>query len=98
MWVLDFWDAKRHWVIPTDTNPNLIGHEYKFNPFKAVVVKPAYDEADFHYFRKPKTHIPVGMELSVDCWWCNFYGSYFRVKYEGNSYDIKTDCVELSRE
>ena len=98
MWVLDFWDAKRHWCVPTDTNPNLIGHYYKFDPFKAVVVKSAYDEADFHYFRKAKTPIPVGTELNVDCWWMNFYGSYFRVEYDGHKYDIKTDCVELSRE
>ena len=87
--------ANGKWVVITDTKPGLIGHYYKFHPMKARIVKPAYDEADFHYFRKAKEPIPVGTELEVDCWWMNFYGSYFVIPYNGCDYDVKTDCVEL---
>ena len=98
MWYLDIWDAKGRWVVTVDNEPNLIGHEYTFKPLKGKVIRNSYDEADLHYWqRKTKPPIPEGTELKVDCWWMNFYGSYFRVEYNGNKYDVKTNNIELSR-
>ena len=82
-------------AVVTDTKPGLIGHDYKFKPIKARLVKDGYDQADFHYFRKLKQPIPEGTELMVDCWWQNFYGAYFKIVYNGDSYDVKENCVSI---
>lgn len=98
MWTQTFVDAKCRWVVIVDDEPNLIGHEYTFKPLKGKVIKESYDQADLHYWqRESKPPIPKGTELKVDCWWMNFYGDYFRVEYNGNKYDVKTDNIELSR-
>lgn len=92
---LDFSCASGRWAVITDTKSGLIGHDYKFKPMKAHLVKPGYDEADFHYFRKAKEPIPEGTELMVDCWWMNFYGSYFKIERNGHKYDVKSDAVYI---
>ena len=94
-YALQIWDARRSYVVMTDTKPGLIGPVYTFSPKKAVIVSDAYDEADFHYFRKAKDPIPKGTEIEIDVWFQNFYGCYYRVKYDGHKYDIKTECVEF---
>ncbi len=94
---LRFCDAVSNWVVLTNEPPGKIGCYYKFEPIKAIVVKDAYDEADFHYFRSAKDPIPKGTELTIDTWWQNFYGSYFKVNYNNKMYDIKTTTVKLIR-
>ena len=90
--------ANGRYAVFTDTEEDLIGHIYKFEPMKARIVKPGYDQADFHYYnRATKEPIPEGTELMVNCWWQNFYGSYFRIEYNGNSYDVKANSVEIIR-
>ena len=91
-------DARRSYVVMTDKKPGLIGPLYTFSPKKAVIVSDAYDEADFHYFRKAKVPIPKGTEIEISVWFQNFYGCYFSVKYEGHKYDINTECVEFLEE
>lgn len=95
---LKFHDAQNRWAVITDTKEGLIGHDYTFKPMKAHIVKAAYDEADFHYFRKAKEPIPVGTEVMIDTWWMNFYGSYFKIMWQGHKYDVKTDCVLIDKE
>jgi hypothetical protein len=86
----------RRFSVIVHTEPGKIGHEYKFKPFKAKLVKKGYDEADLHYWeRKAKDPIPEGTEVTIDTWWMNFYGSYYRIEYEGHSYDIKTTSIEI---
>lgn len=93
---LDISDSTyRNFSVIVHDEPGKIGHEYKFKPFKAKLVKPGYDEADLHYFRKTKCPIPEGEEVIIDNWWMNFYGSYYRIKYGGCYYDIKTSNVEF---
>ena len=95
---LQFNDAKNRWAVIVDYEPEHIGHHYKFKPFKGTIVRDAYDEADFHYYeRKTKDPIPEGTEVIVDNWWMNFYGSYFRINYNGHDYDVKTSNVILER-
>lgn len=93
---LDIGDSTcRRFAVITDSEPGKIGHHYTFKPFKGKLVKTGYDEADLHYFRKTKEPIPIGTEIVIDTWWMNFYGSYYRVEYEGHTYDIKTNSIEF---
>lgn len=93
---LDISDSTyRNFSVIVHDEPGKIGHEYKFRPFKGKLVKPGYDEADLHYFRKTKEPIPEGTEVVIDTWWMNFYGSYYRVEHEGHTYDIKTNSIEF---
>lgn len=85
----------RKFAVVVDEKPGKIGYQYTFKPFKAKLVKPGYDEADLHYFRKTKCPIPEGEEVIIDNWWMNFYGSYYRIKYGGRYYDIDTNSVEF---
>ena len=96
LWYQTITDAKGRWAVIVDYEPNIIGHEYTFNPRSGKVIKESYDQTDLHYGKRdPKPPIPEGPELKVDCWWRNFYGSYFRVKYNGNCYDVKSSNIEL---
>lgn len=99
-YVITFRDANGSWAVIVNDfeKPGLIGHHYRFKPMKAEIVKDAYDEADFHYFRKSKTPIPAGTEVMIDDWWMNFYGAYFTIEWEGSKYDVKTDCVAIKKE
>ena len=92
-YLLSFHDAKNKWTVVTDTKDGLIGHYYTFKTMKAHIVKTAYDEADIHYRCKTKEPIPVGTEVKINTWWMNFYGSYFRINWKGQEYDVNTDNV-----
>ena len=85
----------KKFAVIVHTEPGKIGCEYNFKPFKAKIVKEAYDEADIHYGGKLKDPIPVGTEVTIDTWWMNFYGSYYKIKYNGHSYDVKTTSIEI---
>lgn len=79
-----------------DGNTNLIGHHYPLSDNVIIKLnKAGYDEADYHYFRKSKRPIPVNTEIHPESFWRNFYGSYFRVTYEGHKYDIDTNSVTI---
>lgn len=95
---LKFYDAQGRWAVITDAKEGLIGHNYKFKPMKAHIVKTAYDAADFYYSNETKEPIPVGEEVTIDTWWMNFYGSYFKIMWQGHNYDVKTDCVLIDKE
>ena len=88
-------DSQGSWVVITDAPKGKIGYHYRFKPFKATVIKDAYDEADFHYFQKAKDPIPAGTKVIIDNWWQNFYGDYFRINYNGADYDVKPSCIKF---
>lgn len=88
-------DSQGKWAVISDTQEGLLGHHYKFKPLKAVIVKDSYDESDLYYFRNVKTPIPAGTEVVIDNWWQNFYGSYFRIIYNEQEYDVLTNCVKI---
>lgn len=91
-------DAEKSLIVETDKESGKVGVEYNIGDYNAIFIKDTYDEADFHYFeRKTKQPIPKGTRLKVECWWMNFYGSYFKVRYNGKSYDVKTTNVVLKR-
>ena len=98
-YILNIYDSNNRWAVITDYPDGKIGHLYKFKPMPATVVKDAYDEADLHYFvRKAKAPIPSGTKIMVETWWQNLYGSYFRVQYEGQDYDISPRNVKIDSE
>ena len=98
MSLLEISDAYNRYSVIVHDKLGLMGKEYRFLPFCGELIKDGYDEADIHYFSKnPKAPIPRGTKITVDCWWMNFFGSYFRVKYNGATYDLKTNIVKLSR-
>lgn len=70
-----------------------IGKMYQFDDVKAVIKKDCYDEADIHYFSKNPKKISAGTEVTLNVYWINFYGSYYRISHEGRTYDIKTSNV-----
>lgn len=83
-------------TLAPDGNTNLIGHLYPLSENVIIRLnKSGYDEADFHYFRKAKSPIPVDTEIHPESFWRNFYGSYFRVTYEGHKYDIDSSNVTI---
>ena len=90
--------TNKRFAVIVQTEPGKIGHHYTFKPFKATLVKPGYDEADFHYFRKAKDPIPEGTEVMIDNWWMNFYGSYYRIKYNSHEYDVKTSSIKIDKD
>ena len=91
--LLTFTDARNSWAVVTDEKKGIIGHMYRFAPHNATVIKDAYDKADLHYAGEIKNPIPKDSRVIIDCWWQNFYGCYFRIKWEGNEYDVATDCI-----
>lgn len=91
-------DSQGTCAVMTDAPSGKIGYEYRFKPMKATITKDAYDQADIHYYeRKPKEPIPAGTMVTIDTWWQNFYGAYFKINYKGNCYDIKTSCVKINK-
>jgi hypothetical protein len=70
-----------------------IGKMYKFENVKATIKQDCYDEADLHYFRKNPKKLEKGTEVTINVYWINFYGSYYRITHEGKTYDIKRDNV-----
>ena len=82
-------------VFVQESNLNLLGHLYRFNPLKGKLVRDSMDQADLHYFTFRKPCIPAGTEVTVDCYWRNFYGVYFNILYNGEHYDIRTQDVEI---
>ena len=96
-YILNVYDSENCWAVITDYPTERIGHLYTFNPMPAIVLKDAYDEADIHYFKpKAKCPIPAGTKIMVGTWWQNFYGSYFRVQYEGQDYDISPRNIKIN--
>lgn len=91
--------SKQYEAIVEESNPRLIGYEYKFNsPFFGIITKDSYDCADLHYgCANPKPFIPKGTKVEFDAYWFNFYGSYFVINYQDKKYDIHTNCVEIIR-
>lgn len=92
-----FRDAKNMWAVMSDAPKGKIGYDYKFKPMNATIIEDAYDayDLDCHNTRKVKKPIPKGTRVVVDCWWQNFYGSYFKINYNGSNYDVKTSYVEI---
>ena len=85
MYIIRITDARDIWSVLTNIQPGKIGVEYNIGDFYATTIRDSFDEADFHYFeRKTKKPIPKGTKLKVECWWMNFYGSYFKLKYGEN--------------
>ena len=90
----------KFWVFETNGDrPDLIGHEYKLKGVKGLLLNTGFCQEDFHYAGIPgfkrKEPIPKGTEVDVSCYWINFYGSYFRVKYNDRYYDIDTKDIKL---
>ena len=93
--VISFRDCECKWNVISDNEPGIIGHMYKFDPIKAVIVTDAYDEEDFHYYKKAKDSIPAGTVITIDCWWMDYLGNYFRVYYNNDTYDINPNCLKI---
>lgn len=70
-----------------------IGKMYEFENVRAIIKQDCYDEADLHYLRKNPKKIALGTEVTLNVYWINFYGSYYRIVHEGETYDIKRDNV-----
>lgn len=93
---LTFTDSQGVWAVLTDMPEGKIGYEYKFKPMKATIVEDAYDMYDLHnYTTKTKEPIPKGTQVTIDCWWQNFYGCYFKILHSESYYDVRTSCVKI---
>lgn len=75
-----------------------IGKMYEFDDVKAVIKLDCYDEEDIHYFAKHPKKIAAGTEVTLNAYWINFFGSYYRIDYNGQTYDIKKENVLFKTE
>lgn len=67
----------------------LIGYHYPLHDVNVQLLEDTKCETDLHYYERPsKPAIPNGSVVRVKDYWFNFYGSYFRVFYNGAEYDV----------
>lgn len=66
------------------------GHAIVQKGTKLKTVKKAFCQGALHYNRKQEP-IPEGTEIIVNYTWCNFYGTYCTVTYNGEKYDLRLD-------
>jgi len=53
-----------------------------------TLLADSLDERELHYFDVKKCVIPKGTKLQVECSFSNYYGRFYRCKYNGELYDI----------
>lgn len=82
-------------------NPNLLGFDYILDGVRIKTLKDSQCETYLHYLSTPgagrikQEPIPKGTVLIAEYYWRNFYGEYFRVKYNNKPYDISVSNVKI---
>ena len=98
--ILDGTGLKRG-LITEGNNPNLIGSHYPLDGVRVKTLKESQCETYLHYLSAPgagtvkQNPIPANTTLIAESYWRNFYGEYFRVKYNGRPYDISVSNVKI---
>lgn len=91
----------KHVLRSEGNNPNLIGFHYQLDGVRVKTLKDSQCETYLHYLSTPgagrikQEPIPANTVLLAEYYWRNFYGAYFRVKYNNKPYDISVNNVKI---
>lgn len=91
----------RHGLRAEGNNPNLIGFHYILDGVRLRTLRDSQCETYLHYLSTPgagtvkQNPIPANTTLIAEYYWRNFYGEYFRVKYNNRPYDISVSNVKV---